>query len=347
MEDTDDCLDLARCFPLVRAEYQPSCVGATIRAKGAGALRLELKSADGSVLWWATQTLPWATTGRSCTSPGTRRSLRKVKSLHWTAEPWSAGALGLSQSEHPDARTAVRRGALLALLRQAGPALLSGAGMVRERAPRPAGQRDSIAATGLFCLATAVACRVGLVKQAQAEQILHKVHATVSEIQRANGLLPATVSRQGGKYTVHEGSVVQHPGYQPLLPQHAACGSAAVGRQDARRLDQGAQGDRLRPPARCRGVRAGGARGRRADAAPASPGATGVERRLLVLLLEQMSTWGIRSPKLERGGQGEGRRRSERRDSAACSTWTSPPRRSTRSPASTGCGRAAPTCRSR
>ncbi len=206
MEEKDDCLDLARCYPLVRAEYQPSCVGATIRARGAGSVRLELKSADGMVLWWGTGELALSSDLQELVFAWDPAGLRKVKSLHWVAE-------GGAQVHLESLDLNLRMPELsfeeeLFLLSYAKLARLysSECGTVRERAPGAAGRRDSVAAAGLFCLATCVASRMGLVKQSQAEQILHKVQATFSELLRAGGLLPATVCREAGRLKLHPDS---------------------------------------------------------------------------------------------------------------------------------------------
>ncbi len=206
MAEPDECLDLSRCFPLVRAEHQATCVGATLRAKGAGALRMQLKAADDRVLWWATAELPLGDDWRELSFAWDPEGLRRVKTLQWEAEPGAqvqldALSLNISMPELPLEEE-------LFLISYAKLARLYSPehGTVRERAPRPCGQRDSIVAAGLFCLATSVACRLGMVKQAQAEQILHKVHATVLEIQRTHGLLPTTVTREGGRLRIAEGA---------------------------------------------------------------------------------------------------------------------------------------------
>jgi hypothetical protein len=207
MRDKDDCLDMDRCFPLVRAEYQPSCVGATIRAKGAGALRLELKSAEGGVLWWGSAELALGKDVQELVFSWDPGGLRKVKSLHLAAEPGAQvhlDSLGLN-IRMPDLPLDEE----LFLVSYAKLARLYSpdCGMVQERAPAPACARGSVAVSGLFCLATCIASKAGLVKQAQAEQILHKVHATVSELPRAQGLLPATVNGEGGRPRIHGTSV--------------------------------------------------------------------------------------------------------------------------------------------
>jgi hypothetical protein len=193
MEDKDDCLDLVRCFPLVRVDYQPSCVGATIRARGAGPIRLELKSPEGGVLWWATGELALG------------------KDLQELVFSWSAEAGAHIELDSLDLNIRMPQQAFEAemfLISYAKLARLysSESGTVRERAPAPAGRRDSIAAAALFCLATCVASRMGLVKQAQAEQILHKVYATASELARASGLMPVIVRRESGRLKINPDS---------------------------------------------------------------------------------------------------------------------------------------------
>lgn len=200
MEDKDDCLDLDRCYPLVRAEYQPSCVGATVRARGAGSIRVELKSAEGRVLWWGTKELALGRDRQELIFSWDPASLRKVKSLHW-----EAGGGAQVQLDSLDLNLRMPQLSFkeeLFLISYAKLARLYSPdwGTVKERLPQAASARDSVAVAGLFCLATCVASKVGLVKQAQAEQILHKVHATVCELPRASGLLPATVVRDGGRH---------------------------------------------------------------------------------------------------------------------------------------------------
>ena len=81
-----------------------------------------------------------------------------------------------------------------------------GAGLVRDRAHWPAGTCDSVPASGLFCLATSAAAKMGLVKPAVAERVLGKIHATVSKVPRAKGLLPCFVQKTGGQYRIREGT---------------------------------------------------------------------------------------------------------------------------------------------
>jgi hypothetical protein len=207
MAEKESCLDFARCYPVVRAEYQPCCLGAVIRARGAGSLRLELKSAEERILWWATRELVLGDKWQEMTFAWDPGELRKVKSLHWMAEP--AGA----QVQLDSLDLEIRMPALpfeqeVFLLSYAKLARLYSQerGTVRERACQPAGRRDSIPASGLFALATCVAWKMGMVKLAQAEQVLHKVHATVSAIERRKGLLPRFVYEEEGRHRIIKGA---------------------------------------------------------------------------------------------------------------------------------------------
>jgi hypothetical protein len=115
MEEKDSCLDLARCFPFLRAEFQASCVGVTVRVQGAGALKLELKSAAERVLWWATQELAPGDDWQELAFNWEPADLRRVKSLHWAAE------LGAQlRVDCIDLNIQMPK-----FLRQAGPALLA------------------------------------------------------------------------------------------------------------------------------------------------------------------------------------------------------------------------------
>lgn len=204
--DKESYLDFAKCYPYVRDEYQPKCVGMTIDVQGSGSLKVELKSPDGRVLWWATEEL---STGkewkrlRYSWSPG---DLRRVKLLDWVAEPLaqlcvSSVHLLIEMPDIPfEAKVFLISYAKLARSHSVGE------GLVRDRAHRPPGEVDSIPASGLFCLATCAAYRMGLVKASFAEQALRKTYAIVSDVPKAKGLLPHLVRKQGGKHRICKGA---------------------------------------------------------------------------------------------------------------------------------------------
>jgi hypothetical protein len=290
---------------LVRAEYQPSCVGATIRARGAGSLRIELKSAEGVVLWWGSGELALDKDLQELVFSWDPASLRKVKSLHWAAE---GGAqvhldslylnLRMPQIPFEEELFLLSYGKLARLYSPES-------GTVRERAPELAGRRDSVAAAGLFCLATCVASRIGLVKQTQAEQILHKVQATCSELLRAGGLLPATVCREAGRLKLHPDS--RYSTLDTSLYYHSMLlaaqliwdGKTLVGVIKAVRE---VEFDRLRD---AEGYVLTGLEADGRTPSGSSWRQWGGEATL-VLLLEQMATGDIRTPRLDGAGTVQG-----------------------------------------
>ncbi len=204
-DERDTHLDFARCFPQVRDEYQPRCSGMTIRVRGDGHLKLELKSPDERVLWWATRDLctdDWCDLGFTW-SPD---DLRRVKFLEWTVDPGSRLEVGPLRLliDMPDVSIGER--VFLESYAKLARLYSSKHGTVRDNAHLHAGERDSIPASGLFCLATCVAATMGVVKRVAAEQMLQKLNGTVSALERAKGLLPAYVRRYGNKYRIHHGT---------------------------------------------------------------------------------------------------------------------------------------------
>ena len=302
MKEGESYLDFARCYPLLRAEYQPCCVGAVIRARGAGSLKLELKSADERVLWWATRELALGNEWQELTFAWEPGDLRRVKSLHWTAEP--AGA----QVQLDSLQLQIRMPELpfeqeVFLLSYAKLARLYSPerGTVSERGCQPAGKQDSIPASGLFALATCVAWKMGLVKLAQAEQVLHKVQATVSAVERRKGLLPRFVSEEEGRHRINKGAEYSTLGtsvyYHSLLlaAQLLWDGKVLASTITAiREIDF----DRLRD---ADGYLAGGLQDDGITPTEYSWREWGGEA-VLCLLLEQMATGGIRRPELKFAG---------------------------------------------
>ena len=233
----------------MRAEFQPSCIGAAVRAQGAGSLKLELKSADERVLWWATQDLAPGDDWQELTFNWEPADLRRVKSLYWAAEPGAQLRLDSISLSIQMPKLPFEQEIFLLSYAKLARLYSQNDGTVRERALQPAGRRDSVAAGGLFCLATCVACKMGLVKLAQAEQILHKVQAAMSDLQRAKGLLPPLHPERRRQVPYPRGFGVRHFRHQPLLSQPAARSPTAMGWEDAGRCHQGSQRDRLPPSA--------------------------------------------------------------------------------------------------
>jgi hypothetical protein len=302
MEEKESCLDFARCYPLMRAEYQPCCVGAVIRARGAGSLKVELKSADERVLWWGTGELALGNEWQELAFAWEPGGLRRVKSLHWMADP--AGA----HVELDSLSLQIRMPALpfeqeVFLLSYAKLARLYSQerGTVRERGCQPAGKQDSIPASGLFVLATCVAWKMGLIKLVQAEQVLHKVQAAVSALERRKGLLPRFVYEEEGSHRINKGAEYSTLGtsvyYHSLLlaAQLLWDGKSLASTIKAiKEIDF----DRLRDSA---GYLAGGVKDDGITPTEYSWREWGGEA-VLCLLLEQMATGSLRRPDLKSAG---------------------------------------------
>lgn len=201
--EKDHYLDFMKCYPYVHDEYQTKCVGMTVRAQGKGFLKLELKSPEERVLWQKSQELNTGEEWRELGFSWSPADFRKVKFLNWVAEP---GAKLCIDSIHLvvefpkipfDKKTFLISYAKLA--RSYSPS----DGIVKDRANWPAGDFDSIPASGLFCLATCAAWKIDIVDRAFAEQTLLKVYSTVSSLPKANGLLPHFIRKYEGKYRIH------------------------------------------------------------------------------------------------------------------------------------------------
>jgi hypothetical protein len=202
--DRDQYLDFAKCYPYVRNEYQPVCVGMTMDVQGSGLLKLELKSPEERILWWATEDLATGDQWRELRFSWSPVDLRRVKSLNWAADPNAQLCIGSIRLIIEVPEVPFEEKIFLVSYAKLARMYSPDDGTVRDRAHRPVGERDSIAAGGLFCLATCAALKMGIVKAAFAERTLRKTHAVVSELPKARGLLPDFVRKQGGKLRVCE-----------------------------------------------------------------------------------------------------------------------------------------------
>ena len=204
--EKDRYLDFAKCYPYLRDEYQPRCVGMTVSARGEGILLLELKSPEGRVLWWATRELCTGDEWRELSFSWSPDDLRRVKFLNWVVEPGANLSVGPIRLHIEMPAVPFEERVFLASYAKLARSHSAGDAFVREYAHLGAGELDSIPASGLFCLATCAAHKMGVVRPAFAEQVLRKTHAAVSNLPRARGLLPGSVRKYGGKYRVHQGT---------------------------------------------------------------------------------------------------------------------------------------------
>ncbi|OFW59288.1 MAG: hypothetical protein A2133_05040 [Actinobacteria bacterium RBG_16_64_13] len=204
-DEEDRYLDFNKCYPYVRDDYQPKCVGMVIRVQGSGTLRLELKSPEERVLWWATRELATGNEWLELSLSWLPSELRRVKSLSWVAEPGAHLCVGSIHLVMEMPQVTLAEKVFLVSYAKLARSYSPNTGMVRDCAHTPEGRSDSIAASGLFCLATCAAWKMGMVKRSFAEQVLRKTHATISGAPRAMGLLPQHIQRHGEKYKIVAG----------------------------------------------------------------------------------------------------------------------------------------------
>ena len=204
--EEDSYLDFSKCYPYVRDDYQPKCVGMIIRVQGTGILRLELKSPEERVLWWATRELSTGGDWLELRLSWLPSELRRVKSLSWVAEPGARLCVDSIHLVVEMPQVTVAEKIFLLSYAKLARSYSSNTGLVKEYAHLPEGRSDSIVASGLFCLATGAAWKMGMVKRSFAEQVLRKTHATISGVPRAMGLLPQYVQRHGEKGKIGDGA---------------------------------------------------------------------------------------------------------------------------------------------
>lgn len=207
IQEKDRWLDFTKCYPNVRDDYQPVCVGMVMGVKGDGSLKIELRSPEGRILWWGTKDLATRDRHEELTFSWSPSDLRKVKLLNWAGGPGSRFCVDYVRLEiETPAEVPFPVQVFLRSYAKLARCWEPGAGLVRDRAHWPAGACDSIPVSGLFCLATSAAAKMGLVKPAFAERMLAKTHALVSKVQRASGLLPHFVEKSGSQYKIRPGS---------------------------------------------------------------------------------------------------------------------------------------------
>jgi hypothetical protein len=202
-------LDFSRCYPpFIREAWQPQCAGVVIRAMGSGRLRLELRSPHEEVLWQKTQDLESACDGATVftfTDEDIQR-LRSVKLLCWVAEPGSAvriDSVGLL-IRYP--AVSLDKRLLLLSYAKLARCYVENEGVVKDRAELPAGKLDCVPTSGLFCLATALASKLEIVERGFASRTLRRVHAAISTLPRAKGLLPHFIHKCNGRYRICDGA---------------------------------------------------------------------------------------------------------------------------------------------
>jgi hypothetical protein len=185
-----ETLDFERCHPAWIADgWQPRVVGLKIRARGTGALKLELKSATESSLWEHRFILTgdkWTEFSAGLEPAG----FHSVKFLNWVAEggTWARVDGVWLEVELPPVD--FDQNVFAVSYAKLSRCYSRETGLVRDRAHFAAGTFDSIPASGMFCLASAVAARLGVVPDDFARDVLHRTHAVVEPMTSPLGLLP-------------------------------------------------------------------------------------------------------------------------------------------------------------
>jgi hypothetical protein len=205
---SNEVLDFSRCYPdLILPEAQPSVASLQLRAMGKGKLKLEIKDSAQALLWTGSLDIDQADArpAELALSPPT---LKRAKFLNWTAEPGSDLCLTrLSMGVQVPAME-FDRYVVLASYAKFARCYTHGMGLIKDRAHIPTGTFDSVPASGLFALATAMASRpeVGIVSHETAEKVLHEIHDQVARIPTGLGLLPHFSKRVNGKSVIHPGT---------------------------------------------------------------------------------------------------------------------------------------------
>lgn len=199
--DLDQTLDFRKCYPsFINDAFQPRVVGLKLKGHGQGQVKIDIKTSAQTLLWskvWEVNNPEDAEFGEALPS------LEKAKFLNWTAEPGSDCCMDqvALELEMPaiDFPTQVFLTCYAKLSRCYSPHT----GLVRDRAHVEDGAFDSVPATGMFCLATAAASKLGIVSDDFARGTLKRTHALVSSLDAPLGVLPHFVRLIGGLYKIH------------------------------------------------------------------------------------------------------------------------------------------------
>ncbi|MGI8604845.1 MAG: hypothetical protein ACR2OZ_17890 [Verrucomicrobiales bacterium] len=204
--DKNTSLDFQCCHPAwIQGRWQAHIVGLKIRARGNGTLKVELKSAANSTLWTRRFSLR-TETFTDFTAALEPADLRSVKFLNWIAESGTQARIDgvWLEVELPpvDFDEQVFAASYAKLSRCYSPE----SGLVRDRAHAGSGVFDSVPATGMFCLASAVAAQTKLVEKSFAREVLRRAHSAVAPTASRLGLLPHFLEKTAGGSRIAPGT---------------------------------------------------------------------------------------------------------------------------------------------
>ena len=201
-KEKNQYLDFMKCYPFVRDEFQPKCVGMIVRARGQGFLKLELKPVKGEPLWKDLQRIDTGDEWNEFRFDWSPAKLRKVKQLNWIAESGAELCIDSIRLRIDFPSVPFEKKVFLISYAKLARCYSPSDGIVKDRANWPAGDFDNIPTSGLFCLATCAAWKMGIVDEEFARKTLCKVHRTVSGLKTVNGLLPHFVVKRDGRYQI-------------------------------------------------------------------------------------------------------------------------------------------------
>jgi hypothetical protein len=201
-------LNFAAVWPSeIASRYQPRITGILLDAKGNGKIKIEIKDAAQGTVWSQTQELA-NLEGEAQIWPVEAKSVGSAKLINWTAEPGSeicVNALRLSV-ETPEVPfdEYVLAASYAKLARCFNPET----GFVKDRGHLEHGAFESVPATGMFALATAVVAGKPwqMVTEEHARDVVGRVHRAVSALRRPRGLLPHFVRKTAEGYQIHPGT---------------------------------------------------------------------------------------------------------------------------------------------
>ncbi|MBK1881025.1 hypothetical protein JIN85_01285 [Luteolibacter pohnpeiensis] len=180
--------------------------GVTIDVQGKGTLKIELVNSAGEVRWTRSLELTPGerTRNRFDVEPS---GLGELKFFNWVVEPGcsaNVSSIGF-EVERPkmEPEEWMFRVSLGKLRRCHDPI----SGLTRDRAHVPPGVFDSVASTGMFAMASAVAAAEGILDRPEVEKEVRHTAQVVLDLPRAAGFLPHFVQRsEDGRLVIHPGT---------------------------------------------------------------------------------------------------------------------------------------------
>ncbi len=203
----DERLNFSSFYPTeIQSRFQPKINGLRAMIRGRGKWKIDLTDENNRVLWSQSRSIRQDDFAEIIYDLPTEL-LSSVKFLTWIAEPNSDIDLDRIdfRLQTPDVED--DQWWFLASYAKALTCWSERTGTVRDRAHIDDGSFDSVASTGLFCLATAAAATEGMVSKEFASRVLRKSHAAISPLRGPYGLLPHFICRnRRGEFEIHPGT---------------------------------------------------------------------------------------------------------------------------------------------